>query len=156
MSQPDERQPDEKDSGAIRALSTTKTAIEAITSIIGAVSAVVGFVVANGGLVSILVQVGVFAFACYIAVIPAVLVLSAFDALGESIKRETKEAVQLVVGIVLILLFALLIRLFVFYDGIGTDFDAFGRAFAAAVGVAALLLPLLVLWYFYGSKPSSP
>ena len=69
---------------------------------------------------SILVQVGVFAFACYIAVIPAVLVLSAFDALGESIKRETKEAVQLVVGIVLILLFALLIRLFVFYDGIGT------------------------------------
>lgn len=138
---------------AIGFLSDTTTVIEAVTAIIAAASAVVGFVAANGGVISVLGQIGIFAFACYVGAIPAALVCVGLDELAGKMSRQTKDVFAVAVLVIVMLAFALLVRFGLFYDGIGEegDLDAVGQAFTALVGAAALLLPLGLLWYHRGS-----
>lgn len=150
-------QPAEPNRGVVDSLSDIKTVVEAIIAIIAAASAVVGFVAANGGLVVVLGQVGIFAFACYVGAFPAAFVIAGLDALGNQLRRQTNDTAFIAIAASVMIIFALLVRFVLFYDGIGEegDLDAIGQAFSAALGVGALLLPVFLLWYFHGSKPVS-
>jgi len=141
--------PAEPTRGVIDSLSDTQTVIGAITAIIAAASAVVGFVAANGGLALVLGQIGIFAFACYAGVFPTAFVIVGLDALTSRLRRETSDTAFIAIAAFLMIIFALLVRFGLFYDGIAEE----KNAFLAAVGVGVLLLPVFLLWYFRGSKP---
>jgi hypothetical protein len=132
-------------------------AIEAVTTIFAAASTVVAFVSANGGIVAVLAEIGVFGFACYVGVIPAMVLLlvvgEGLQRLEMAAHRKTKDSVAIGVSIVIALGVAIVIRLVVFAPGLTDDLDTFGQAFTASVGVVVLLIPLLGYWYFYGSAP---
>ena len=107
-----------------------------------------------GGVVPFLVQVGVLGFALYISLFIAVPVTLGVNWLLEhSFGRNSTEAATATMLVGLIIVFALALRFAVFYDGIGTDLDAIGTGFAASVGVAVLVAPLVVLWRLKGSQP---
>ena len=147
-----EEQPQTKAAGPVEWLSNTQTVIEALTAIIGVVSAVVGFIAANGGPVAILMEIGVFAFAAYVGAFPAAFALVGLDSLGGVMKRQTNDQFFIGAAVTLMIGFALLIRFVVFDPNYTEDLDVIGETFLALTGVAALLLPVGLVWYFKGSK----
>ena len=121
---------------------------------ISAGSAVVGFVQAHGGLGAVLVQLGIFGFACYISAFVAVpVVLGLLAALEKATNRETTDVAAAVAVAAALLGGGALIRFGLFDGGLGADFDAIAAVFTGLVGVAILLAPLVVLWWRKGSRP---
>jgi hypothetical protein len=129
---------------------------EAISGAIAAISAINAFVSDLGGPVAFLVQVGVMGFALYLSLFVALPVaLGVNHLLERGSGRESTDKALLVMVVGLLILIAIAIRLWVFYDGIGApgDFDAIGTSFAAIVGVLILCAPLVALWWRKGSVP---
>lgn len=128
------------------------------TGLIAVVAAIVGFVNSNGGPVYILVQIGIFGFACYVAYIPAAIILLGFiGAFEKATNRDTTDTAQITLAAIIAIVIALFVRFGLFYEGIGEpgDLDAFGTVFTACVGALILLLPLVGLLWFKGSTPRS-
>ncbi|TDP92912.1 hypothetical protein [Labedaea rhizosphaerae] len=147
-------QPEQRPRPVVERLEDGQKIGEFVGWAIGAGSAVVGFVQAHGGPGSILVQLGIFGFACYISVFVAVpVVLGLFAALEKVTARETTDLATAVVLGIALLAGGALIRFGLFYDGIGDDFDTIGKVFAGLVGVAILMAPLVLLWWRKGSRP---
>ncbi len=141
---------------ALEHLETANRVWEAVTGAVAILSTINAFISSHGGPIQVLVQIGVFGFALYIGMVIAVpLALSILAALERSTHRTSTETATAVIAIACIAGVAVLIRLVVFYDGIGTDFDTIGTTFTALVGTAVLLTPLVVLWWRKGSTPAT-
>lgn len=118
---------------------------ETISWGISAGGTVAGFVNEVGGPWQFFIEVFAFGFACYIAVIPAGVVLAAVVWLLEQVRLEPTDKATVGLLVVLVLGIGLIVRFALFYPGITRSMDAFGSAFAGLVGIAILLTPA----YFY-------
>lgn len=115
--------------------------------------AVVGFIKNTGGWVQFLVEVGTYGIACYIAIwLVLPLAVGAVSALEKGTHRTTTDAAAGLIAGVAVLGGGALIRYGLFAPGLTEDLDGIGTAFAALLGVGVLLIPLVVWWYFKGSR----
>jgi hypothetical protein len=124
--------------------------------IVSAGTTIVTFVRGIGGPVQFLVEVGFYGFACYIAAFVFVpLLIMALTSLEKATRRTTTDAFAIVAVGIAVLGGGALIRFGLFAEGLTEDLDAIGTAFGAFVGLIVLLLPIVLFWYFRGSKPNA-
>lgn len=154
MATPDPREGESPAETVLQRAETAKRVWEVATWIIEAGVIVVGFISDVGGLVQFLMEVGFFGFACYVAAFIFVpLTVAGLEALERGTNRQTTDiGGGILVGAAL-LGGGALVRFGVFAPGFTEDLDAIGSTFLALLGLAVLLVPIAVWWYFRGSRP---
>ena len=128
---------------------------EILAWVVSSGTAIVTFVRGVGGPVQFLVEVGVYGFACYVAVwviLPAVV--AALTGLENATGRATTDLAAGIAAGTAVLGGGALIRFGLFHPNVTKDLDGIGTAFGALVGLAVLAVPLVALWYFRGSTPA--
>jgi hypothetical protein len=134
--------------------------IEIITGSIAAVSTVIGLIKAAGGPLAVLMAIGVVGLAAYAGASAAFFLFEFLIGPVDSytrrkLKRETTDiALMWILGA-----FWLAVTVsFVWLIGLPDpdDYDGLGQTAFAALGVVVLLIPLALLWYAKGSKPTEP
>lgn len=126
------------------------------STLVSAGTAIVSFIKGVGGLTQFLVEVAFYGFASYIAmflVLP--VVLGAVAGLEKATNRTSTKAATVVVVALGALGGGALVRFGLFAPNVTKDLDGIGTAFGVIVGIAILLVPLAILWYVKGSKPTA-
>lgn len=134
---------------------TTHKLVETISTAISIGSGILGFIRSIGGFGQFLVEVGALGFAWYAAVfifgMPAALLMSWLD---KATHRTTNDSTMMWIAAGAVLIGGLILRFAAFDEGFTRDLDAIGSGFLGLLGVAVLLAPLAVWWYYRGSKPA--
>lgn len=127
------------------------------TFIISVGSAIGAFISKVGGVTQFLVEVGFFGIAAYVGLFFVVTPLLMLLAGAERVtSRETTDKAFVVFACCAAVVGAFVVRFLVFDDQVAEDLDAIGTAFGVILGIVILAMPLVLLWYFKGSRPTQP
>lgn len=149
------QKPGEPKATVMQKIETTHKAVETVSTAISIGSGILGFIRSIGGFGQFLVEVGALGFAWYAAVfifgMPVVLLMNWLD---KATHRSTTDTTMLWIAAGAVLIGGLILRFAAFDEGFTRDLDAIGSGFLGLLGVAVLLAPLAVWWYYRGSKPA--